>query len=197
MQHEQFWFKLDYNFKIWTKNRIVDYIKHLNETRTVDKLYENADSFSDSRWHLWNSNDVSLITTSPVSQRICPLPPNVNNADYVNTFLGTLTMVEDVTRGRREWLSKLLFLFFFAQKKSILVASQTEVEPLMSHGLFYRCIYYVSGPGNISVVLLSMEGQIALRFHQKHSNKKQKRNTFVFRRWTKVLRVWNDMRVSN
>ncbi len=27
----------------------------------------------------------------------------------------------------------------------------------MSHGRFYRCIYYVSGPGNISVVLLSME----------------------------------------
>ncbi len=27
----------------------------------------------------------------------------------------------------------------------------------MSHGLFYRCIYYVSGPGNISVALLSME----------------------------------------
>ncbi len=36
----------------------------------------------------------------------------------------------------------------------------------MSHGLFYRCIYYVTGPGNISVVLLSMQGQIALRFHQ-------------------------------
>ncbi len=32
----------------------------------------------------------------------------------------------------------------------------------MSHGLFYQCIDYVSGPGNISVVLLSMEGQIAL-----------------------------------
>ncbi len=27
----------------------------------------------------------------------------------------------------------------------------------MSHGLFYQCIYYVSGPGKISVVLLSME----------------------------------------
>ncbi len=40
----------------------------------------------------------------------------------------------------------------------------------MSHGLFYQCIYYVSGPGNISVVLLSMEGQIALRFHQKYLN---------------------------
>ncbi len=32
------------------------------------------------------------------------------------------------------------------------------VEPLMSHGLVYRCPCYVSGPGNISVVLLSMEG---------------------------------------
>ncbi len=28
----------------------------------------------------------------------------------------------------------------------------------MSHGLFYQCIYYVSGPGYISVALLSMEG---------------------------------------
>ncbi len=36
----------------------------------------------------------------------------------------------------------------------------------MSNGMFYRCIYYVSGPGNISVVLLSMEDQRALRFHQ-------------------------------
>ncbi len=40
----------------------------------------------------------------------------------------------------------------------------------MSHGLFYWCIYYVSEPGNISVVLLSMEGLIALRFHQKYLN---------------------------
>ncbi len=38
----------------------------------------------------------------------------------------------------------------------------------MSHGQFYRCIYYISGPGNISVVLLSTEGQRALRLHQKH-----------------------------
>ncbi len=38
----------------------------------------------------------------------------------------------------------------------------------MSHGLFYRCIDYVSGPGNTSVALLSMEEQIALRFHQKY-----------------------------
>ncbi len=40
----------------------------------------------------------------------------------------------------------------------------------MSHGLFYRCPYYVSGPGNITVALLSMEGQRALRMHQKYLN---------------------------
>ncbi len=27
----------------------------------------------------------------------------------------------------------------------------------MSHGVFYRCSYCVSGPGNISVTLLSMK----------------------------------------
>ncbi len=40
----------------------------------------------------------------------------------------------------------------------------------MSHGLFYRFPYYVSGPGNISVALLSMEGLRALRFHLKYLN---------------------------
>ncbi len=58
----------------------------------------------------------------------------------------------------------------------------------MSHGLFYRCIYYVSGPGNISVVLLSMEDQRALRFHQKHLNLCLKMN--------EGLTGWNDTRVS-
>ncbi len=32
------------------------------------------------------------------------------------------------------------------------------------------CPCYVSGPGNIAVVLLSMEGQKALRFNQKYLN---------------------------
>ncbi len=38
----------------------------------------------------------------------------------------------------------------------------------MAPGLFYRCPYYVSGPGNSTVALLSVEGQKALRFHQKY-----------------------------
>ncbi len=40
----------------------------------------------------------------------------------------------------------------------------------MSHGIFYQFHCYVSGPGNISVVLLSMEGQKALGFHQTYPN---------------------------
>ncbi len=40
----------------------------------------------------------------------------------------------------------------------------------MSHGLFYRCPYYVSRPVNISDALQSMEGQRALRFNQKYFN---------------------------
>ncbi len=40
----------------------------------------------------------------------------------------------------------------------------------MLHGLFYRSPCYVSGHGNISVVLLSMEGLKAVKFKQKHLN---------------------------
>ncbi len=40
----------------------------------------------------------------------------------------------------------------------------------MSRGVFYRCPYYASGSENISVVLLSMQGQRALRFNQKYLN---------------------------
>ncbi len=60
----------------------------------------------------------------------------------------------------------------------------------MSHGLFYRCPWYISVPGNIAVVLLSMEGLRALGFHQKYLN-------LCSEDEPKVLRVWNDMRVSN
>ncbi len=37
------------------------------------------------------------------------------------------------------------------------------------------------------VLLLSMQGQISLRFHQK----------YLIQRWTNVLQVWYDMRVIN
>ncbi len=44
------------------------------------------------------------------------------------------------------------------------------VERLISHGLFYGCLCYVSGPGNIAVALMSMEGLRALSFYQKYFN---------------------------
>ncbi len=50
----------------------------------------------------------------------------------------------------------------------------------MSHGPFYRYIHYVSG--DVSVVLLSMESQIALRLHQKYLNlcSEDERRSYVF-----------------
>jgi len=64
----------------------------------------------------------------------------------------------------------MLFLFICAQKKYSLIAMYNLVEPLMSHGLFYRCPYSISRPANISVALLSMQGQRALGLHQKYLN---------------------------
>ncbi len=40
----------------------------------------------------------------------------------------------------------------------------------MSHGLFYQCPCYVSGPGNIAVALLSMQGQRALEIQKENIN---------------------------
>ncbi len=43
------------------------------------------------------------------------------------------------------------------------------VEPLMSHGQFYRCLCYVSETGNIAVVLLSMGRSESSRISSKIS----------------------------
>ncbi len=53
------------------------------------------------------------------------------------------------------------------QRMSLSVMRHRERNCLITHGLFYRSPYYISGSGNISVVLLSMQGQKALEFHQK------------------------------
>ncbi len=56
------------------------------------------------------------------------------------------------------------------KKTSILVASQNWSRATDVTWTVLPIYYYVSGSGNISVVLLSMEDQRALRFHQKHLN---------------------------
>ncbi len=60
--------------------------------------------------------------------------------------------------------------YFFTQILIRLTCPVRHVKISLFFILFYRCIYYVYGPGIISVALLSMEGQIALRFHQKYLN---------------------------
>ncbi len=56
----------------------------------------------------------------------------------------------------------------FAHKKYSCSFAKLKLSHWLATGLFYRCPYYVSGPGNISVVLLSTEGQRALRIHQRY-----------------------------
>ncbi len=75
----------------------------------------------------------------------------------------------------------MLFLFTRIQKV-ISQPRKIEVEPLMSHGLFYRCLCYVSGNENIAVALPSMQGLIVLRFLQKYRNlcSKDERRSYGF-----------------
>ncbi len=63
-----------------------------------------------------------------------------------------------------------IFIFVFFAQKLFSWLRKITVEPLMLHGLFYQSPWYVSGHGNISVVLLSMEGLRSLGFKQKHLN---------------------------
>ncbi len=59
--------------------------------------------------------------------------------------------------------------------------NKITVEPLMSQTILPMSLY-VSGSGNISVALLSLEGQKARGFHQKHLNlcSKDERRSYGF-----------------
>ncbi len=80
--------------------------------------------------------------------------------------LASCTVVNASTRETVEMWNKIFIFVFVAQK----VFSWLRKLQLMLHGLFYQSPCYVSGHGNISVVLLSMEGLRALRFKQKYLN---------------------------
>ncbi len=75
---------------------------------------------------------------------------------------------ERTSRRETVWNKNIIFVFF--EQKVFLCLRKITVEPLMLHGLFYRSLCYVSGQGDISVVLLYMEALKALRFKQKHLN---------------------------
>ncbi len=77
-------------------------------------------------------------------------------------------MCTRATGGMKLW-NKIFILVFFAEKLFSWLCKIT-VEPLMLNGLLYQSPCYVSGHGNISVVLLSMESLRSLGFKQKHLN---------------------------
>ncbi len=87
------------------------------------------------------------------------LPPRTTTLITSNTFLGTLQNGGRRKPGAKIGWGKCVIFVFFVQKKSILVASQncfTDVfTTFLDLGTFQ---------------LLSVEGHIALRFHQKHLN---------------------------
>ncbi len=59
--------------------------------------------------------------------------------------------------GGEELLNKVIIFVFFVHKKH-----KIEVEPLMSHGLFYRCPYYVSG--SVAVYAGSESSRTSLKY---------------------------------
>ncbi len=71
-----------------------------------------------------------------------------------------------VTWGE-ELLNKLCYYCFLCTQKVLSYSFLKYGWTMMSHGLFYRCPCYVSGPGNIALLFM---GQRALRFYQKYLN---------------------------
>ncbi len=72
------------------------------------------------------------------------------------------------TVGMKIWNTIIIFICF--AQKLFWCLHKITVEPLMLHGLFYQSPCYVSGHGNFSVVLLSMEVLRVLRFKLKYIN---------------------------
>ncbi len=93
------------------------------------------------------------------------------------------------TQGRRIAEESHYFCFVCAKKVKFR-KSDVEWKVKQSHGLLHRCPYYVSGPGNISVVLRSMDGQKTVRFHPKYLNlcSEDERRSYGFRTtWGRVI----------
>ncbi len=65
-------------------------------------------------------------------------------------------------------LNKVIIVYFFVHKIYSCSLRKITAEHLMSHFTILPFPCYISGPGNITVVLLSMKSQIGL--HQKYLN---------------------------
>ncbi len=102
------------------------------------------------------------------------------------TWNGSKRVCHNNTLSKKQWgveelLNKSLFLYSLLTKVFSKLR-KIAVEPLMSHGLFYQSTCYVSGPGNIAVVLLYVEDLTT------SSRISSKIPSFVFWRWTGLER---------
>jgi len=61
-----------------------------------------------------------------------------------------------------------VIVFVIFGPKCIFDASNILTNPLVSHGLLWWCLYFLSGQGQYTVHTFSMEGQKALRLHLKY-----------------------------
>ncbi len=103
-----------------------------------------------------------------------------------------IVTVQNVT-----YLVEMLLIFILFQcicKKVFSLLRTITVKPLMSHGLFYRCSCYVSARWSCKDPCC-MEGQIALRVHQKYLNLcfEDEQRSYGFRMtWGWVIFGWTN-----
>ncbi len=98
-------------------------------------------------------------------------------------------MVETDMKAKNCWIKSLFFVFFAPLKYS-----RSFVKLMLNHWShmdYFNDVLttFLGLECYVSVVLLSMEGQKALRLHPKYLN--------LCSEEEKVLWVWNDMKVSN
>ncbi len=101
------------------------------------------------------------------------------NTDYVDYILGYPPRWRKTVTLGESFLNKLCYYCFLCAQKVFSKLCKITVEPLMSHGLFYRCPCYV----DCSYILAFYGGAESSQIPSKISS-------FVFRRCTKVLRFW-------
>ncbi len=139
-------------------------------------------------WHQWFNRNFTNLREYFLSTKKITLFNNSSPPGHPSAILESITTCSTLAAPRtcdvyvqrkahtcivilsKELFNKVIIFVFFEHKKY----SRSFVKSWLNHwcqvDYFNDVPYYISGPGNISVALLSMQGQITLRFHQKYLN---------------------------
>ncbi len=135
-----------------------------NKNNDFIQQYFSSKSRIPSLWRVSRRMRVCSSACKQGSVHVCYVS-SITHMRCLRAEVLSITAEYVIWRRSISWI-KSLYLFFVHKKYS-----HSFVKlPLMSHGLFYWCLYYISRSGN-PVALLSMQGQKALGFHQKHQLK--------------------------